>query len=253
MQKKNKLMLAAAVGMVAVVVATTAVRCTIAHTASEDEAGRPAAEAALEEPAADGGEGATTEAGEADEAGETLARLRGGSWVAADGSGKTLAFRDGAFVESDGASASLTAFGVEGAGSSEGQRWLDVRMLRSGDAGAASATLILEEGEAGASVASDGFLLSDRYVEAPAAAGGVEVTGLADSYLALVGGDGDGLERAIGEWARSNAPTAGEASFDGEVFLDTAAGRVSATFHLDDAASTIIAVSYEGGEFSVAG
>ena len=49
------------------------------------------------------------------------------------------------------------------------------------------------------------------------------------------------------------APTAGEASFDGEVFLDTAAGRVSATFHLDDAASTIIAVSYEGGEFSVAG
>lgn len=244
MQKKNKLMLAAAVGMVAVVVATTAVRCTIAHTASEDEAGRPAA---------DGGEGAATEAGEADEAGETLARLRGGSWVAADGSGKTLAFRDGAFVESDGASASLTAFEVEGAGSSEGQSWLDVRMLRSGDAGAASATLILEEGEAVASVASDGFLLSDRYVEAPAAAGGVEVTGLADSYLALVGGDGDGLERAIGEWARSNAPTAGEASFDGEVFLDTAAGRVSATFHLDDAASTIIAVSYEGGEFSVAG
>ena len=246
MQKKNKLMLAAAVGMVAVVVATTAVRCTIAHTVTEGEGGRPAAEAALEEPAADGGEGAATEAGEADEAGEALARLRGGS-------GKTLAFRDGAFVESDGASASLTAFEVEGAGSSEGQRWLDVRMLRSGDAGAASATLILEEGEAGASVASDGFLLSDRYVEAPAAAGGVEVTGLADSYLALVGGDGDGLERAIGEWARSNAPTAGEASFDGEVFLDTAAGRVSATFHLDDAASTIIAVSYEGGEFSVAG
>ena len=84
MQKKNKLMLAAAVGMVAVVVATTAVRCTIAHTASEGEGARPAA---------DGGEGAATEAGEADEAGETLARLRGGSWVAADGSGKTLAFR----------------------------------------------------------------------------------------------------------------------------------------------------------------
>ena len=252
MQKKNKLMLAAAIGMVAVVVATTAVRCSIARTA--DEAGAEPPVAAAEQPAGREGApegGARGEAGDGPEA--IVEELRGTAWVAADGSGATLAFRDGAFVESDGASASLTAFEVEGAGSSEGQSWLDVRMLRSGDAGAASATLILEEGEAVASVASDGFLLSDRYVEAPAAAGGVEVTGLADSYLALVGGDGDGLERAIGEWARSNAPTAGEASFDGEVFLDTAAGRVSATFHLDDAASTIIAVSYEGGEFSVAG
>lgn len=143
MQKKNKLMLAAAIGMVAVVVATTAVRCSIARTA--DEAG-----------------------------------------------------------------------------------------------GAAS-------------VASDGFLLADRYVEGPAAEGGVEVTGLAEPYLELIGGDGDGLARAIGEWARANAPSAGEASFDGEVFLDTGSGRVSATFHLDDAASTIVAVSYEAGAFDVAG
>ena len=33
MQRKNKAMLAAAIGMVAIVVATTAVRCSIAHTA----------------------------------------------------------------------------------------------------------------------------------------------------------------------------------------------------------------------------
>ena len=253
MQKKNKLMLAAAIGMVAVVVATTAVRCSIAHTVSEDEGAQPAAEAAQEAPDADDGDAAAPEEGPAEGAGETLARLRGTPWVAADGSGKTLAFRDGAFVESDAGSASLTAFEVEGAGSSEGQRWLDVRMLRSGDAGTSSETLVLEEGDGKASVSSDGFLLSPRYVEAPAPGGGVEVTGLAEPYLALVGGDGDGLAQAIGEWARANAPTAGEASFDGEVFLDTGSGRVSATFHLDDAASTIIAVSYEGGAFSVAG
>ena len=90
-------------------------------------------------------------------------------------------------------------------------------------------------------------------MEGPAAEGGVEVTGLAEPYLELIGGDGDGLARAIGEWARANAPSAGEASFDGEVFLDTGSGRVSATFHLDDAASTIVAVSYEAGAFDVAG
>lgn len=252
MQKKNKLMLAAAIGMVAVVVATTAVRCSIARTA--DEAGAEPPAAAAEQPAGREGAlegGARGEAGDGPEA--IVEELRGTAWVAADGSGATLAFRDGAFVESDGSSVALAAFEVEGAGSSEGQRWLDVSLLRDGQERAEASTLVLEEAGGAASVASDGFLLADRYVEGPAAGGGVEVTGLAEPYLELIGGDGDGLARAIGEWARANAPSAGEASFDGEVFLDTGSGRVSATFHLDDAASTIVAVSYEAGAFDVAG
>lgn len=252
MQKKNKLMLAAAIGMVAVVVATTAVRCSIARTA--DEAGAEPPAAAAEQPAGREGTpegGARGEAGDGPEA--IVEELRGTAWVAADGSGATLAFRDGAFVESDGSSVALAAFEVEGAGSSEGQRWLDVSLLRDGQERAEASTLVLEEADGAASVASDGFLLADRYMEGPAAEGGLEVTGLAEPYLELIGGDGDGLARAIGEWARANAPSAGEASFDGEVFLDTGSGRVSATFHLDDAASTIVAVSYEAGAFDVAG
>ena len=231
MQKKNKLMLAAAIGMVAVVVATTAVRCSIARTA--DEAGAEPPAAAAEQPAGREGApegGARGEAGDGPEA--IVEELRGTAWVAADGSGATLAFRDGAFVESDGSSVALAAFEVESAGSSEGQRWLDVSLLRDGQERAEASTLVLEEADGAASVASDGFLLADRYVEGPAA---------------------EGLARAIGEWARANAPSAGEASFDGEVFLDTGSGRVSATFHLDDAASTIVAVSYEAGAFDVAG
>ncbi len=106
MQKKNKLMLAAAIGMVAIVVATTAVRCSIAHTASE---ARPAptrrGRGARTARRAGGPGGRATEAGEADEAAAVAGGLRGSAWVAADGSGKTLAFRDGTFVESDGASA----------------------------------------------------------------------------------------------------------------------------------------------------
>lgn len=252
MQKKNKLMLAAAIGMVAVVVATTAVRCSIARTA--DEAGAEPPAAAAEQPAGREGVpegGARGEAGDGPEA--IVEELRGTAWVAADGSGATLAFRDGAFVESDGSSVALAAFEVEGAGSSEGQRWLDVSLLRDGQERAEASTLVLEEAGGATSVASDGFLLADRYVGGPAAEGGVEVTGLAGPYLELIGGDGDGLARAIGEWARANAPSAGEASFDGEVFLDTGSGCVSATFHLDDAASTIVAVSYEAGAFDVAG
>ena len=39
MRKKNRLMLAAAIGMVAIVVATSAVRCSVAQVEQEQEAG----------------------------------------------------------------------------------------------------------------------------------------------------------------------------------------------------------------------
>ena len=177
MQRKNKAMIAAAIGMVAIVVATTAV----------PEAGD-----------------------ETDGASAVLEELRGSAWTAADGSGKTLAFREGSFVESDGASVSMTAFEVEGSGSSGAQRWLDVLLLKDGDAAGELATIVLDEDDEVSSVACDGFSLSGRYVRTATSGGTVEVTGLAG-------------------------------------------GRVSATFHLDDDASTIVTAVYRSGEFSVLG
>lgn len=121
MQRKNKAMLAAAIGMVAIIVATTAVCCSIAHTAGQADADPSAA--SVEQPAEQEGPEMETEAEKGpDEAAAVLEELRGSAWTAADGSGKTLAFREGSFVESDGASVSMTAFGVEGSGSSGAQR-----------------------------------------------------------------------------------------------------------------------------------
>ena len=62
MQRKNKAMIAAAIGMVAIVVATTAVRCSIAHTAGQADADPPAA--SLEQPAEQEGPETEPEAGE---------------------------------------------------------------------------------------------------------------------------------------------------------------------------------------------
>lgn len=50
MQKKNKLMLAAAIGMVAIVIGSTAVRCSVAHTV--EERAEPAGSGAAVESAA---------------------------------------------------------------------------------------------------------------------------------------------------------------------------------------------------------
>ena len=79
------------------------------------------------------------------------------------------------------------------------------------------------------------------------------MTGLAEPYPSLVDGRTDELASAISEWAAGHAPTATRAAFDGEVFVDVSGGRVSATFHLDDAASTIVTAVYRSGEFSVLG
>ena len=75
MQRKNKAMIAAAIGMVAIVVATTAVRCSIAHTAGQADADPPAA--SLEQPAEQEGPETEPEAGEeTDGASAVLEELR---------------------------------------------------------------------------------------------------------------------------------------------------------------------------------
>ena len=252
MQRKNKAMIAAAIGMVAIVVATTAVRCSIAHTAGQADADPPAA--SLEQPAEQEGPETEPEAGEeTDGASAVLEELRVSAWTAADGSGKTLAFREGSFVESDGASVSMTAFEVEGSGSSGAQRWLDVLLLKDGDAAGRSATIVLDEDDEVSSVACDGFSLSGRYVRTATSGGTVEVTGLAEPYPSLVDGRTDELAAAISEWAAGHAPTAASASFDGEVCGDLAGGRVSGPCQVDDDASTIVTAVYRSGEFSVLG
>ena len=252
MQRKNKAMLAAAIGMVAIVVATTAVRCSIAHTV--EQGGDVPPTASVEQPAEQDAPEAEPEAEKgSDEAAAVLQDLRGGAWAASDGSGKTLAFREGSFVESDGASVSMTAFEVEGSGSSGEQRWVDVLLLKDGNATGRSATIVLDEGAEGTSVACDGFSLSGRYVQAAIPGGPIEVAGLAEPYPSLVDGKTDELASAITEWAEGHAPTATRASFDGEVFVDVAGGRVSATFHLDDAAATIVTAVYRSGRFDVLG
>lgn len=253
MQKKNKLMLVCAIGMAAVVVASSAVRCSVARTA-EDGRGQgdgAAAQAAgsgeVEAPSAQGGK-----VGAGDPGFDIASVLQGNVWQAPDAPEKTISFRDGSFAESDGSSMRLSLFDVRGAGEADGQRYLDVDIVRE-DGDRASTTIIVEEEEGALSVASDGFALEKRYVQGKAADGPVAVEGLREPYVGLVDGKTGELASAVSSWCAAHAPSATASAFDGEVYLDIEGGRVSATFHLDDAASSIITVVYEGGAFSVLG
>lgn len=255
MQKKNKLMLAAAVAMVAIVVTSTAVRCSVSHTAADDaerQQGQPV-EQADEPDGADVSSEQEVPKDTTDLGTGILAVLRGGVWQAPGDPQKTIAFRDGSFVESDGSSVTLAAFDVVGAGEAGGQRYLDVRIMRDGSPAAQTSTIILEGADGSLEVASDGFAGAKRYIQSRAPETPVIVEGVREPYTDLVDGKAGELAAAISEWCAAHAPSATRATFDGEVYLDVANDRVSATFHLDDAARSIVTAVYEGGAFSVSG
>lgn len=235
--KRGKVIAVAAAGALVVLLASTIARCAAAGPAG---AGQGAGGSAPEQ--------AQQQAGPAEAAASTLEAAAGTSWVAEDGSGATLQVTDRSLVESaaDGTVSAL-AYSAADEAEADGQAIVTLTLE---DGSAATLIVTLEDGEP-AAVASDAFSAAPSYVASEGEGGPFEVTGLDERYLELVGGDEDALRAAIGAYAARRSPQASSASFDGEVFLDLASGMVSATFHLDDNASTIVTVQWAGGAFTV--
>lgn len=235
--KRGKVIAVAAAGALVVLLASTIARCAAAGPAG---AGQDAGGSAPEQ--------AQQQAGPAEAAASTLEAAAGTSWVAEDGSGATLQVTDRSLVESaaDGTVSAL-AYSAADEAEADGQAIVTLTLE---DGSAATLIVTLEDGEP-AAVASDAFSAAPSYVASEGGGGPFEVTGLDERYLELVGGDEDALRAAIGAYAARRSPQTSSASFDGEVFLDLASGMVSATFHLDDNASTIVTVQWAGGAFTV--
>lgn len=241
--KKSKVIAVAAAGALVVLLASTLVRC--AATGGGADQG---SEGIATEQAQQAEDGEVRQAEEAEGASTALAATEATSWVAEDGSGATLQVTERSLVERtrDGAVSAL-AYSTANESEADGQA---IVALTLEDGSTATLVVTLEEGEP-AAIASDAFSAAPSYVARAGDDGPFEVTGLDERYLELVGGDEDGLEAAIGSYAAQRSPQASSASFDGEVFLDLASGMVSATFHLDDNASTIVTVQWADGAFTV--
>lgn len=233
MERKNKIMLAAAIGAVCILVASTVVRCTAARSAAEGAAPDPDAAVVQDDPGA-------------------LGILQSHAWQAEGDMGKTVQFRDGSFVESDGKGAKVTSFEVRS--EKEGEGGITVIADLVSDSGATQGVCIIVSGSEGAyTVSSDSFQLAKKYVQAATPDTEFEVTGVEETYASLIGGDVEGLAGAVGAYCAAHVPTATKASFDGEVYLDVKEKHVSATFHCDDSASTVLSVTYADGAFLVLG
>lgn len=183
------------------------------------------------------------------EAQDALSILQSHAWQAEGDPNVTVEFRDGTFVETDASGVHVTAMEV----TQVSETSLDVRLVRDGGEGEAKTAIALSGKEGSWKVSSDGFSCAHAYVEALPHREAVAVEGVTEPYTTLVEGRTDALALAVAAYCRAHVPTATRAAFDGEVYLDTNAGVVTATFHCDDASATILQVTYEGGAFAVAG
>lgn len=113
-------------------------------------------------------------------------------------------------------------------------------------------TLIFDRSGGAATMSSDDFKVSKEYSE-DIAEGSVSISGMDEAYIGLVGGDAEPLRKALAAYMAENVPQAASASFDGEAFVDFSAKTVSAAFHADDAARTVLVVTYADGKFTVSG
>lgn len=184
---------------------------------------------------------------------QVLSVLRSHNWQAQDDASKTVRFRDGSFVESDGATTKVSAF------EADDEQWdgaagsMACRITADGNAQPTASVITLSGSEGSYRVSCDGFALSKSYVQGSKGEGPVAVSGVTEPYTTLIDGKIPELTSAIASWCRDHAPTATSATFDGEVYVDVPAKRTTATFTCDDAAATVISVVYSGGAFEVKG
>ena len=247
MDRKNKVFVAAAIGAAAILVASSVVRCAATRTVESAVPDTPgASQQAAEEQETEGGKM------DSDTVQKAIEALRSHAWQAEGDASKTIAFRDGSFVESDSAGVKVTAFEVTGASEDDDHASLDVEMTRDGS-GPFACIIAIDGREGSLTVSSDGFANASRYVQGNGSKEPVSVEGVTEPYTTLIDGKDEELEAAIASYCRDRVPTATRATFDGEVYLDIANGRVAATFHCDDKAATILSVRYFDGAFTVSG
>lgn len=236
MEGSNKrVILIAAVGAVLVLALSTAVRLAIRRSA--ESAGEPAqaeAQAVSEETVAVARWRIPEPEGLADE-------IRCTGW-AGDG-GWELAVRGGVIYERHGEEVLATAFQVV---SAEGDA---LHVLVAGTDGTREGDIVITRTAEGLRVESELFRGARSYRQREVAAR-VRIEGVPERYLELVG-DWQGFAHGVEAYCETWVPGALTAAFSPEVTINADTGMVSATLVCDDAASTVVAVEWDGATFEV--
>ncbi|WP_165055358.1 MULTISPECIES: hypothetical protein [unclassified Adlercreutzia] len=240
MSKKNKLLIAAAVIAVLLLVASGVARCSLAQ---KDE---PPEEPAIEAKAEQAEEQAAVEIEEVqaesapDEA-SGLEALVGTSWTADDGSPATLSILMGAFVEMTEGQTSVTYWTIDS--EEEGDAGITSVILASkSPAEAAAPTVVTISRDGGATVIKSDAL-AHPYKQVQTNARALSFSGVTGDLEEAMGADIAKIEAAVSERAAAVSPSATRAVWDGEAWIDYANDMATTTFTLEDGAATMVSVT----------
>lgn len=246
MDGKTKVVIIAVIGMLVVGIGLSAASCAV-RSATQGDA--PVLDQA-ESPEKEEGESSGDAEGEAEPGAELTAYERACiiSWSSENGA--TLQLSKGMITERDANGAihamTLSSVAETPAGS---QTLITAVGIDESAAAEATWTLILDEGPSAPRISSDDFNSAPFYVKT-ADYGRIEVTGVDEGLLSLVGGDRTPLVSTLEDFVERELPQASTVDFDGEAFIDFNEGTVSATFHADDPERTVVTLTYKDGAFA---
>lgn len=228
MDKKTKLMAICAAGAAAILIGTGLARCAIAP--SEPEIVVPAEE----------------QGQQIEQADDSFSGYAGTTWESEDGT-CTLTLSDSTIVESGEAGVQVMYYEVLSEEPDDDGLSAQISFTRS--AGEAASQTLLSISDAGGwkSISCDAFALSKSYLIAEGSEAGIELSAHSPELNELLDAEDAEIASAIAQKASSASPTATLATWDGEVYIDCNEDVLTTSFHLNDAASTIVQLSLDRG------
>lgn len=228
MDKKTKLMAICAAGAAAILIGAGLARCAIAP--SEPEIVVPAEE----------------QGQQIEQADDSFSGYAGTTWESEDGT-CTLTLSDSTIVESGEAGVQVMYYEVLSEEPDDDGLSAQISFTRS--AGEAASQTLLSIGDAGGwkSISCDAFALSKSYLIAEGSEAGIELSAHSPELNELLDAEDAEIASAIAQKASSASPTATLATWDGEVYIDCNEDVLTTSFHLNDAASTIVQLSLDRG------
>lgn len=228
MDKKTKLMAICAAGAAAILIGAGLARCAIAP--SEPEIVVPAEE----------------QGQQIEQADDSFSGYAGTTWESEDGT-CTLTLSDSTIVESGEAGVQVMYYEVLSEEPDDDGLSAQISFTRS--AGEAASQTLLSISDAGGwkSISCDAFALSKSYLIAEGSEAGIELSAHSPELNELLDAEDAEIASAIAQKASSASPTATLATWDGDVYIDCNEDVLTTSFHLNDAASTIVQLSLDRG------
>lgn len=238
MSKKNKLMLAAGVIAVLLLVGSGVARCSLAR---EDVENTNSAIEAVEKEEAPTSQQGTPAEGHADTT-AGLEALVGTSWTGIEDPTYTLSIVKGAFVEAKDGQTSVTYWTLDTEEEATDTTVTATVLASKSLTEAASPSLVTVATE-GADTVLRTDALACSYKKVLLGERTLSFTGITSKLEEAMGVETAKIEAAVSARAAAVSPNASRAIWDAEAWIDYANGAATTTFTLDDGASTMISVT----------